>query len=193
MQKLDKFAEAGAIHGVKYILGANHPRLTRLFWTISVVLSICGFFFYLHSAWLKITIDPEILIKNNERMISEFPWPTITVCSNIFAKSELASFAKTRLLEKHTDNECKIMLANLHWCNPIVVSEVSKMCPENILKNEDIVETIYRSSLQTDEIFMRGHPNLFEVTSGLGPCYTFNTLSYSQQFHTENIHSDYEL
>jgi Amiloride-sensitive sodium channel len=86
MPNLNKFAQANLIHGFKYIFGSNHGKITRIFWILSLLVSSCGFIYYLRPAWNKLLFEPEILIKTRERKVEEFPKPAITICPNVFAR-----------------------------------------------------------------------------------------------------------
>lgn len=197
---MERFADIGAVHGVRYVLNSRYGNLTRFFWCLMIILSICGFFYYLYFNWQKLMFKPEILVKNNERKIEEFVWPAITLCPYVFAND---SFARLRDVNnsyiKHTPESCQYKYANLHWCAPSQIKDLFQFCDKEVLYNTNVVDKILESSLDYKNLIivpsrtarLRLEPQT-TVLSNVGPCYSYNLLSYSSLFKTENIHDDFK-
>lgn len=198
-EKHQKFSDFCTVHGVKHIFNLDHHKIVRVFWIFAVLLTFCGFFFYLQNSWIKLMHEPEVLMKSRERKAIDFPFPAITICPMIFARHEVFNFSKMKVLSSNfTDDECKVMYSNLLWLNPRFIrpriwKKYEKVCPKEKLLNLNIVETIVNSSVTSSELFDDLAPKLQRTGfSGFGACYTFNGLSFSELFNTENIHDDFK-
>jgi Amiloride-sensitive sodium channel len=212
MHKLDKFAGAGAVHGVKYILGSNYSKITRFLWTIALLLSICGFFFYIRIAYQKLMFQPELVIKVTDRNFSDFPAPAVTICSNLFARNNTASisdfyitttrkkrlnFLKYTFEVNLTVEQCACLTANIHWCQPNLSTQVMKYCTDPRLEKINVLDYIDGSAHLTSDAFLmcsdsRCDDRIKRVFTDSGICYTVNLLSYSSLFNTEIIHEDFK-
>lgn len=96
---IESFSKESSIHGIKFIADKNNNRLIRIFWTISFLMSIAGFCFYANSVYLKWSTNPDITLKIKWKSIREIPFPAITICLPLFAKSNtlrLSSFVDIR-------------------------------------------------------------------------------------------------
>jgi hypothetical protein len=207
--KMQNTTPISAVHGINHIFSSNHNKYSRVFWTIAVIVSCAGFFFYLKSSWIKLMYEPEILIRTRERPVDDFAYPAISVCTNLFARrdainyTDLQSFKRTSL----TDRECEIAYANLLWSNlyNTIIPQIWHMCSIEKLAKVDIGETILNTSravLETIHIwnyvaddFVKPYHSTYFIRSsidGVGPCYHFNLLSYSQLFHTDIINDEYK-
>jgi Amiloride-sensitive sodium channel len=195
MEKQENFTAISAIHGVNHIFSQNHSKFVRLFWIFAVLVSFCGFLFYLQGAWIKLMFEPEVLIKTRERNAEEFPFPAITICPRIFADHKIfklrTRYGSTRA---YKDEECKISFSNCLWYNPPWIKDLTdKFCPREKLLNVNIAETILNSSITPENLFVTDYSFSQRTSiSGFGPCYTFNGLSYSELFNTKNIHEDFK-
>lgn len=195
MHKFENISKIGIL-GFKYIFGQNKTKSTKIFWSFSILLSLCGFFYYLHPAWIKLMITPEIRMKTIEKKVANFPWPAITICPNIFARRDLINFDYSTFstIKNFTKEECKIYFANLQWCNKKMAKNLREFCSDEFLNEVNVVDMILNTSLNTKELFVT--PSKIKpqatVLSSFGPCYTFNSLSYASLFNTENIHDDFK-
>lgn len=137
--------------------------------------------------------EPEILIKANERSLKDFPFPAITVCPNVFARDNLVNFIDIfNKSKKFNDEECELQFSNVLWCQREVLDYIVSICNDSLVK-VNVVENILKSSLEPEELFVVGiNQPQKTVFSGNGPCFTFNGLSFSELFNTENIHDDFK-
>lgn len=105
-------------------------------------------------------------MKSSEKNSTLFPAPAITICSNLFAKDNMANFYETykRFAMKEDSflnkDECMVLASNLHWCQPEFGAMVRELCKEynwEIL-NLNVLEVINRSALTVsrgEKIFMQ--------------------------------------
>lgn len=109
---MQKLASECSIHGAKFIFDKNQHVFIRLMWILLVLISFCGFFYYIHLAYSKWHFQPDISMKSRERSAVDFPRPAITVCPRIVFKSDQGNFTKSMvnfLTKKTMDNksECE--------------------------------------------------------------------------------------
>lgn len=205
MRKENRFAEAGAVHGVKYIFGSKSSKFTRIFWTFSVLLSIAGFFYYLYPAWRKLHFEPEILTRSRERYVYPFPLPAVTICPNIISTKNYTTYFDSQSeirREKNwkpTPDECRISYAHLQWCYREAGHDQHhvnhlKYCPKKVVESVNFAETILHDAWNYRDFMVFDRQIVPQVTSlaSYGPCYIFNGLSYSSLFNTEIIHDDFK-
>jgi Amiloride-sensitive sodium channel len=205
MKSIDVYANESSIHGIRYILSKNQQVSTRIIWIIAIILSVCGFSYYIYAASVKYMIEPEIVLKSNDRNAVDFPAPGITICSNLFAKDNLANLYfifknyvalnGTLNLSKST---CDYLAANLHWCQPVAAKSFMIMsCPNYTFSDLNVLELINKSALFTSTAF-RGCANrecdreISRIFTDFGICFTRNTLSFSSIFNNKTIHDDFK-
>lgn len=93
-------------------------------------------------------------MRTNERNISEFPAPAITICSNLFARNNSASFFKSydifakRIPSNFSEEECQILAANIHWCQPAFGRMADKLCGQYDIEKIDVLKIINESALE---------------------------------------------
>jgi hypothetical protein len=94
-------------------------------------------------------------MKAHERNSSEFPGPAITVCSNLFAKSNCSVNFFNIFSKHHTGNvpsnltkkQCSVLAANLHWCQPNFNGLVENVCSKWDVSNINVLDILYDSAL----------------------------------------------
>jgi hypothetical protein len=200
----DIYASASSIHGVKYVLSNHRNTSTRIFWSIAILLSICGFSYYIYFAYIKFMYEIEIVIRPRDRNAAEFPAPATTLCSGLFARDSLVNISyvyknyvtlKGRL--NLTETECRYMAANFHWCQPAFNYFVTEyVCPKFELNKLNVLKLIDNSALTTEQTFLfcdKGRcPGISRVFTDYGICFTRNSLSYSSIFNNKTIHDDFK-
>lgn len=103
------FLGESSIHGIKFIADKRNNKFTRIFWTVSFLMSIAGFFFYVNGVYLKWSKNPDISLKIKWKSIREIPFPAVTICLPLFAKSnsiKLSSFVDIRSMFVHCCQFC---------------------------------------------------------------------------------------
>lgn len=101
---VESFSKESSIHGIKFIADKNNSNLIRIFWTVSFLMSIAGFCFYANGVYLKWSKNPDIALKIKWKSIREIPFPAVTICLPLFAKTnsiKLSSFVDIRSILAH--------------------------------------------------------------------------------------------
>lgn len=50
---MGNFSNETSIHGVKYILSPDTQKVLRIFWSVALFVSFCGFSYYFYTAYTK--------------------------------------------------------------------------------------------------------------------------------------------
>jgi hypothetical protein len=198
MSDQEENSAISAVHGLNHIFNLNHNKFSRVFWSLAVIASFCGFCFYLRNAWTKLMYEPEILIKTRERNAEEFPFPAITIFPNVFASYD--AFNQKILLQNTniSDEKCEFFFSNLLWYDQARAMMIpEKLCSKEKLSKINTAEIILKSAIKPEGfIHFRRSSKLksFHLTSlsNLGPGYSFNQLSFSELFNTEIISDDFK-
>jgi hypothetical protein len=202
MQKLEEFGKFSSIHGIEHILTSKNSKFRRIFWLFAILISICGFAYYVYSSYRRLMIDPETVMKATDRNSRDFPAPAVTVCPGLFAKSEMVnltkSFEYTVTKKEFSDSECKFLEPNFHWCQSTIAEHIiPKLCKHYLSSNQSVVDLISKSAEEIADIFPRCKDIPCEsyysrVFTDYGICYTWNSLSFSFVFDTQTIHDDFK-
>lgn len=205
MKNLPKFAEESSIHGIKYIFSENYSKSARVFFCCSILGTLCGFSYYMYSAFIKFKIEPETVMRSNNLNSTDFPVPAITLCPNVFARGDYPNFYN--IYQKHKNQEifniseveCRYLISNTHWCNPNFNQEAQDICDQYDMKDLNVVDAINKSSLQMQDCFFycRKNPllcdeSIVRVFTPFGVCYTFNMQGFNTIFNTKVIHDDFK-
>ena len=79
-------------------------------------------------------VQPETVTRSRNLDPLDFPAPAITICSNIFARDDLASYSETHQMLSEKQNfsfselECKYLTSNMHWCDQKGNYLVKRVC-----------------------------------------------------------------
>ena len=88
----ESFSKESSIHGIKFIADNDSHKFLRIFWTISFLMSIVGFIYYADGVYLKWSVNPDIALQIKWKSIREIPFPAVTICLPLFAKSGSLKF-----------------------------------------------------------------------------------------------------
>lgn len=186
------------IHGVSYIFNPTHSKFTRVFWTFSFLLSICGFCFYLHTSYVKTFINPDFGMKINQKLSREIPFPAITVCSPLFTRDKIVDIREyfkialrnEKFAANLSESQCEYFSANNHWCFANYAR--FSTCEDDSRK---IVEFLQKSSVKVSEFIVActfglnfyDPTEMFQkvLTDGHGFCYTYNVQDFEVIFKEE--------
>lgn len=202
---MQSFEKSSSIHGVQYVFNKNLSKTVRIFWISILFFSLCGFGFYIRSAYIKWQISPDISLTVRERKPEEFPHPAITICSPVFAKSSLVNFTDIASPLKaeepprvHTKAECEYAVANYNWCNigfKAFIQAIEKECGK-LLENIDELNALKLINESGVEPYLSigsvGRLKQFEIikpvkifTHKRGGCYTTNLQDVRSIFSDE--------
>lgn len=195
-----KLGESSSIHGVQYIFNKNLSKFSRFLWFFVLVCSICGFGFYLRSAYFKWQISPDISITTRERNIKDFPHPAVTICPNIFSDRSKADLLKLISHEtsslNYTKSECLYTAANAHWClskHTFAQKLLENKCKKFLEEIDEIspIALINESLAHFSMESWGPQSSLVPVLTHFGICYTNEMQDFNTVF-TDEIHDDFK-
>jgi hypothetical protein len=91
-------------------------------------------------------------MKASDRNSTEIPGPAFTICSNLFARENKANLPKVMNLVKNnlqanfSRDECKTLIANLHWCTLSMGRDCKQFCEGFDIESVDVVEEMWNSA-----------------------------------------------
>lgn len=205
---LCEFCETTSIHGVRYLGRRRIHWLERIWWIVAVSVSIFFCAKLLERTWYKKSISPVIITIDNEAtQISDIPFPTITICSNLIDNrfylnnSRILELSDVNNYENITIEKCTIQKhsAVANFCDliepyldqfkefnnftfdPHILPLLEAMTP-NLLAHHSYC-SLEGSAFHNCDIFFD------RIVTDLGLCHTFNHLD-SNNIYNFNILSD---
>lgn len=172
---------------------------------LTFMISLAGIGYFAFQLYKKWALTPDISVEVKETPEHEIPFPAITICSPVFAKSQLANYNVYMTdIANHREvslssSEQNYLAANTHWCAPNVggyVLENSKNRTET-----NVVKLLNESSLTSSELFVSCYlrnymvecPKIFTRTlTDNGFCYTFNMKGYHTVFNENEISEEFD-
>lgn len=193
-----------SIHGVRHIFEGN--KLKKVFWTFAIIGSIACLCFYIYQLHLKLEETPDINVRVKQKFINTIPFPSITVCTPLFARNRLVSYYNIskhirRQLKENlnlTIQEQNYLASNIHVCLPEFASflkpqlwnrtrnDIVTLLDESFLPIRDtILNCGYKTfSNACTEMFNR-------VLTDRGFCYSSNLQGFSTIFNEKVISRDF--
>lgn len=168
---------------------------------IVLCASIFGLIFYVDECYIKFKIRPEVLV--NEKLVNSrtVPFPAVTICVPVIAKSEILNLTKLNEDVKQNKmpngSELNKLLALHHVC-PDNYHELSTMAMN---KSNDVDELAILDQISPgfDDIFsacffdkVQKCENFFiRSLTDYGYCFTFNMLGYHSIFN-DGVDKDFD-
>ncbi|XP_037039247.1 pickpocket protein 28-like [Bradysia coprophila] len=191
---LKEYCNNTTIHGCKYLTAPKRHWTERFLWTIVfvVLIGLCGFSIF--NTWSQWNNNPvKMSIGGEESLISEIPFPTVTVCSETKAlKSFLTGTFNSCLLdrEKLDDIQWTRCVAVQHLCSRLPNEFEDENANESIFKDiEDMAPSMLESDSWDHGWSGTGSLNIETMTDVLteeGMCHSFNTLN-SHEIYTNEM------
>lgn len=206
-----EYSETSTVHGIRYLGEKRRHWSERVWWSLTVSISVlmCGWFIY--QAWKKWHTSPVIIsFAEDATPIASITFPTITICSDSLAKptelnythiQNLLSTNQFQNLNLTTDTMQK-MYSLTHFCRiqPSFLGEY--MDYRNFTVDRDIVQYLRQMSTKMfnrthDYCYLAGDQkfnctSLFtETLTDAGLCYTFNQMSSSDIYNVEQLADDF--
>lgn len=185
------FAAESSFHGLSYIFGPNRNIFVRICWSFLFMASTCGLCYYIHGAYVKWLVDPDIIIKYNSRNTSEFPLPAFTICPRLYGRNDLFDGFKfsngTRDLKYISKSECDVIKSNIHWCSFYTFENIDPKCykkPENLF--EDLSATMPEIEFYFNGINLTKSASRTLTSHGI--CLTYNM--YSKDIFNKDVSDD---
>lgn len=199
-----KFVNNLSIHGVRHIFDGN--KFKTFFWTLAIFGSIAFLCFYIFQLHLKLEQTPDINVRVGQKFINTIPFPSITLCTPLFASNRLvhyyniSKFIRQQLKVKLnlTVQEQNYLASNIHACMPEFAGILHETVRERT--RNDIVNLLDESFMSiSDTILNCGYKNFtqaclvtfYRVLTDRGFCYSSNLQGFSTIFNEKVISGDF--
>lgn len=100
-----EYCENSTIHGVKYVGETNGHPLDRVWWILSLLISIVLCSYLIRNLWIKWEETP-VIVHLSERPTSvwEIPFPAVTICPETKARKEKFDYTSAYVRVATADN-----------------------------------------------------------------------------------------
>ncbi|XP_070505632.1 pickpocket protein 28-like [Chironomus tepperi] len=154
----ENFAEHSSIHGLRFLSKQHNNNFTRIFWSLSLIMSLIGLFYNGKRLFIKLNISPDIGISVKHELAREVPFPAVTFCMPLFAKNGLANYSyyvseyhkngKQNLLNL-TETDKKFLTSNSLKCAINRLQPLEECCNDTDIS--DILQLMDKSQLTVEE------------------------------------------
>lgn len=187
--------------GIAAIVKQKTSKLLKFIWILVLSASLWGLGYYVSENYIKLNINPEILVKARYVNSRTIPFPALTVCPPFPLKTEFLNVSK--FFENLQDGKIpelkgrEIITTHSQTCNQYY----NMMEPhENLTINSDnFMDIISEMSPKQEDIFdyctvgsRIDCKNIFvRSLTTLGNCFTFNLVGHHLLFNA-NISDDFD-
>ncbi|KAH0814955.1 hypothetical protein GEV33_007836 [Tenebrio molitor] len=207
-----EFCTSGTIHGIRYF-GENRTYIEKLWWAISITLSLYFCVSLIISAYVRWENSPVIVsFATKETPVWMIPFPAVTICPE--SKTRPSVFNYTYYLHKKQDNETLTddeerkfgYLSFVCDKKPGLVYRSGKYAGEDMLEFlESVQPNFYEGASNCKYLGVRYNcSELFvPILTDDGICYTFNIVDRTQllsdivihykNFHKTKVSHDWDL
>lgn len=207
-----EYSETSTVHGVRYLGERRRHWSERIWWilTVSVSVFLCvGFIF---KAWWKWNTSPVIISFADEATpISNIPFPTLTICNDLMVNTTAFNYTDVLLKmsmlnfsETNLDIETIQKVHSLsNFCNksPYFLDEYMKYRNFSVDRNimpylEKVAPNLTRAfkvnscSLATVQS-IPCQLLLTQILTDAGLCYTFNQMSSDDIYNSQTLADDF--
>jgi amiloride-sensitive sodium channel len=204
---INEFASESSLHGVNFVFNGNRRMATRVFWILSLAISLISFGYYAGNGYRKWLIEPDISTNMRRALVKEIPYPAITICTPLFGRSELVRMRE--YIDKLQPPDWRFEESYLNVTQRDQMAATFEACYADIFTgyisnlpriSRDNVRLIGETYLNVDEALTQcvkvagnekcgGYFN--RVLTFRGFCYSFNMQGFSAIFNTDVISNDF--
>ncbi|KAG5676566.1 hypothetical protein PVAND_006390 [Polypedilum vanderplanki] len=198
-------SEETSVHGLKFLANEKVNKAFRILWSIILLLSVSGLFWYARGLFIKFYIEPEINTRIKLKPMSEIPFPAVTICDPVFSKDNLTHYMqflynkRAGIEQNLTTKEKNYLAANIHICAPHMNKYLEALDNRS---ETDIVKLISETSLTTEDIFIscsfrktltESCNHIFnKILTDFGFCHSANMQGYNTIFNENILSKDFD-
>lgn len=209
-----EYSETSTVHGIRYLGERRRHWSERIWWilTVSVSVFLCvGFIF---KAWWKWNTSPVIISFADEATpIANIPFPTLTICNDLMVNTTAFNYTAIwlKLSEQNFTNtnlDIGIIqkvhsLSNFCSSPPYYFGEYIEY--KNLTIDRNIMPYLEQVAPNLTEAFKRNWCSLAtvqnipcqlfltQILTDAGLCYTFNQMSSSDIYNVETLADDFPM
>lgn len=187
--------------GITDIMKQNGLKILKILWIVVLSCSLGGLMYYVSESYIKLNIDPEILVKNQHVNSRTIPFPAITICPSNMIKFEILNISKfTEHIKqgKIPDlKDRKIVTAYTHIC--FLYFRIMKPYANLTSSSENMVDVFNKISPKIKDFFnfckignhVECEKMFIRSLTYFGNCFTFNLVGYHSLFNA-NLSADFD-
>ncbi|XP_065369031.1 pickpocket protein 28-like [Calliphora vicina] len=202
---LTEYSKKTSVHGLNYIFEIHRPLYEKLYWIISIIISLCLAIWYIRETYVKWSNTPTVLGFDETLVkIHKIPFPTVTICPEnkrdvtIFNFPEVMDLIWSEI-EEHGNFRNRLpfdeeilqkFLTTLQTCDQEVINRFSPYMPTKM--NVSVVENLLSMVSDTDITMQMCRWNgidnigcsiLKKVITDEGVCHQFNGLQHQDLYN----------
>lgn len=197
-----KFQKMDQDFSITAAMKSKASTFLKVLWIIVLCCSICCLGYYVNENYIKLNVDPEILVKAEYINSRTIPFPAITICPPNVVNIEFLNISQFFNDLKNgkipDDEDKKIMTAASHVCFQHL--KLLRSMKSGIYDDKNIAQTLKKVSPKLDKVLVKcGLRKPTECTkifiqslTFLGSCFTFNMQGYHTIFNS-NISADFDV
>lgn len=208
-----EYSETSTVHGVRYLGERRRHWSERIWWIVTVSVSVFLCFVFIFQAWWRWQSSPVIITFADEATpISSIPFPTLTICNDLMVNTTVLNY--TQFFDKL--NSSDYMNANLSLETIRKMHSMTNFCygaPQylheymqykNFTADRNILPYLREVTPNITAIVNSGYCALATSTRRLpckhiltpiltdaGYCYTFNQMSSNDIYNTSVLADDF--
>lgn len=187
--------------GFNVILKRDASKVLKVSWLIILIASICGLGYYVKINYIKLKVDPVVLVKARYVNSRTIPFPGVTICPPNTIGMKYFNLTKFTSEDKDKDPDLedrKILTASSLICSDhynILAPIESKLYVDDntvdvMKKVGPTLDEVFNhcalgSTIECSRIFIRS-------VTYRGICFTFNVVGHNTLFNP-NISSDFDI
>lgn len=208
-----EYSETSTVHGVRYLGERRRHWSERIWWIITVSVSVFLCFVFILQAWWRWHTSPVIITFADEATpISNIPFPTLTICNDVMVNTSVFNY--TYFYDKLNSSNYKDAdldletirkvhsLTNFCWGTPQHLQDYMQY--KNFTVDRNILPYLRKVTPNITDIINSGFCTLATSTRRLsckdiltptltdyGYCYTFNQMSSNDIYNTSSLADDF--
>lgn len=207
-QVFSEYSETSTVHGVRYLGEKRRHWSERIWWIVTVSISVFLCAGFIIQAWWKWNTTPVIISFAEEATpISKIPFPTITICNDLMVNSSVLNYSSIRdqlSKEEFTNADFDFeTIQRVHsltnFCNypPYYLGEYIDYKNYSIDRNimpylKEVAPKLFkdadRCNLAAEQKF-ECELLFTQILTDAGLCYTFNQMG-SDEIYNVNLLAD---
>ncbi|XP_075209831.1 pickpocket protein 28-like isoform X2 [Lycorma delicatula] len=192
----EDYCEDSSLHGVKYLVAKDRPRMERCFWIFATALSFAVSLYFIVCFWNKWGNSPVIVSLDESTAIWKIPFPSVTICSETKSRQSVFNFT----MYHHTndsdlsDEEIKKREAVTMTCEPHILNKGNDYLDQFSIDFMEHVAPPFEELAWICRFGQKLVPceNIFTpIMTDDGLCITSNTLNHDDFYVGYGLNSKY--
>lgn len=207
-----EYSETSTVHGVRYLGEHRRHWSERIWWILTVSVSVVLCFGFIFKAWWKWTTSPVIITFADEATpISNIPFPTLTICNDLMVNTTIFNYTAIWYklsAENYTNADLDLetirkLYSLTNFCRepPYFLDDYIRS--KNFTIDRNILPYLRKVSPNLTDVINSGLcalattpmvpcQMLFKPTlTDAGFCYTFNQMSSNDIYNTDKLADDF--